>query len=200
MTPPIPMRQNGHNICNTSRQKVNQCPTCKKEFLESRCWILQNIIQKMKYPCSIIRKVVSLYLLVSSPSPVKPTALTVHSGVRFRLWSPKPPAGEITCDIWGHDLCEHTALAEAGGSRFILTVDCAAPGLFHRALDSYDETFFLVCRVINMDLYCCFLYVGPEARASSNNYCMTIESTDGSAYVTVCLPAKSYFVDLQTLF
>jgi hypothetical protein len=103
-------------------------------------------------------------------------------------------------DIWGHDLCEHTALAQAGGSRFVLTVDCAEPGLFHRALDSNDETFFLVCRVINMDLYCCFLYVGPEARASSYNYCMTIESTDGSAYATVCLPAKSYFVDIQTLF
>jgi E3 ubiquitin-protein ligase SIAH1 len=32
MMPPIPMCQNGHNICNTCRQKVNQCPTCKEEF------------------------------------------------------------------------------------------------------------------------------------------------------------------------
>ena len=68
ITPPIPTRQNGHNICNISRQKVNKCPTCKKEFLESSCQILENIIQKMKYPCSIIRKGVSLYLLVSRTS------------------------------------------------------------------------------------------------------------------------------------
>ena len=51
-----------------------------------------------------------------------------------------------------------------------------------------------------MDLYCCVLYVGPETRASSYSYCMTVESTDGSAYATVCLPVKSYFADVERLF
>ena len=51
MMPPIPVCQNGHNICNTCRQKVNQCPNCTQMFLESRCWLLENVIQKNKYRC-----------------------------------------------------------------------------------------------------------------------------------------------------
>jgi len=51
MTPPIPMCQNGHNICNSCRQKVNQCLTCRQQFSQSRCLLLKNIIQKMKFRC-----------------------------------------------------------------------------------------------------------------------------------------------------
>jgi len=201
MMPPIPMCQNGHNVCNTCRQKVNQCPTCKVEFLESRCWILENIIQKIKYRCQYY---VNGCDFVSTAQFIKsheaecpdrpfncPFAVVVTKNFCWK--------GHIH-DMWDHILCQHRALAEAEGKIFILTVDCAEPGLLHQAVDSSANIFFIVWKVIDMDLYCCVLYVGPETRASSYSYCMTIESTDGSAYATVCLPAKSYFVDVETLF
>jgi hypothetical protein len=79
-------------------------------------------------------------------------------------------------------------------------VDCAEPGPFHGALSTLGETFFLVCGVINMDLYCCVLYVGPEERASFYKYWLTVATKDGSGSDTVSLPTKSYFVDAETLF
>ena len=201
MMPPIPMCQNGHSICNTCRLKVNQCPTCKEEFLESRCWILENIIQKMKYPCKYYKKgceFVSTAQFIKyheAECPDRPFSCPFSVVVTKNFcWR-----GHLS-DMWGHILCEHTAFAKAGRRKFVLTVDCAEPGLLHRALDSRGETFFVVWRVIKMDLFCCVLYVGPEARASSYSYCVTIASTDGSAYATVRLPAKSYFVDVETLF
>ena len=38
-------------------------------------------------------------------------------------------------------------------------VDCDQPVPLYRALSALEETFFLVFRVINMDVYCCVLYV-----------------------------------------
>jgi hypothetical protein len=36
--------------------------------------------------------------------------------------------------------------------------------------------------------------------ASKYNYCISIKKRDGPGYAKVCLPTKSYFVDLETLF
>jgi len=61
--------------------------------------------------------------------------------------------------MWGHIRYEHTALVEPGGWIFDLMVDCDQPVPLYRALSALEETFFLVFRVINMDVYCCVLYV-----------------------------------------
>jgi len=52
--------------------------------------------RKWSFLASIIPKGVSWYLLPSSSSPMNPTALNVHSTVRFQLWLPKISAGAVT--------------------------------------------------------------------------------------------------------
>ena len=69
----------------------------------------------------------------------------------------------------------------------------------HRALSEWGETFFLVCRVINMDLYCCVLYVSPQEGAFLYKYWVTAATEDGSGFATVGLPTESYFVVAETL-
>jgi len=54
--------------------------------------------------------------------------------------------------------------------------------------------------MIKMDMYCCVLYVGPQERASSYKYWVAVATKDRSEFATVCLPTKSYFVDVETLF
>jgi len=51
MTSPIPMCTNGHNICNTCKPKVDHCALCREQLSESRCWLLENIIEKIKFRC-----------------------------------------------------------------------------------------------------------------------------------------------------
>jgi hypothetical protein len=101
-----------------------------------------------------------------------------------------------------HILDNHAALTLRGEEKVVFTVDCAGSGALHRALymDTHDETFLVVCRVINMDLYCCVLYVGEQKWASEYSYRMIIKQRDGCDYATVCLPTKSYFVAVETLF
>ena len=201
MTPPIPMCQNGHNICNTCRQKVKKCPTCRQQFLESRCWLLENIIQKIKYCCQYSTKgceFVSTAQFIKSHEahcpdrPFKcPFSVVVAKNV---CWG-----GHIS-GMWDHILDKHKALTVPGEPKFVFTVDCAGPGPLHRALHAWGDTFFMVCRVINRDLYCCVLYVGPEKWASLYNYSMTIMKRNEDGYATVCLPTKAYLVDVELLF
>jgi hypothetical protein len=201
MTPPIPMCQNGHNICNTCRQRVDECPICRDQFLESRCWLLENIIQIMKYRCQYYTEgceyVYTAHFIEShedncSHRPFNcPFSVMVTKNFCWR--------GHIN-DMWAHILCKHTALAVPEAENSVFTVDSAAPGPLHRALSKWGETFIMVCRVINMDLYCCVLYVGPQERASFYKYWVAVATKDGSGFATVGLPTKSYFVDAETLF
>jgi hypothetical protein len=200
MTPPIPMCQNGHNICNTCRQRVNQCPTCRQQFLQSRCWLLENIIQKMKRRCQYYEegcKFVSTSQFVKSHEadcPDRPFDCPFSVVVTKNFcWR-----GHISY-MWAH-MVRHETLSLQGEGKFVFTVDCAQPVPLHRALHARDENFFLVCRVINMDLYCCVLYVGPQESASQYTYWVTILTRDGFGYAKVCLPTKSYLADVETLF
>jgi hypothetical protein len=102
--------------------------------------------------------------------------------------------------MWDHILCKHTALALPEAAKVAFTVNFAAPDPLYRALHVRGETFFVVCRVINGDLYCCVLYVGPQEWAPFCNYRITITKRDGSKYNTVFLPINSYFVDKEALF
>ena len=201
MTPPIPMCQNGHNICNTCRQKVNHCPICRQQFLQSRCWILENIIQKILYRCQYYKegcKFVSasqFFQPHEADCPDRPFDCPFSVVVTKNFcWK-----GHIS-GMWDHIWYKHKTLTLPTEGKFVFTVDCTVPGPLYRALHANNETFFVACWVINMDLYCCVLYVGPRQRASSYYYYMTIKTREGLEFATVSLPTKSYFVDVETLF
>jgi E3 ubiquitin-protein ligase SIAH1 len=51
MVPPISMCANGHNICHICRKKMNQCPSCRQQFLETRNLALEELASHVKYPC-----------------------------------------------------------------------------------------------------------------------------------------------------
>jgi len=195
------MCQNGHNICNTCRQKVNHCPTCRQQFSQSRCKLLENVIQKMKYRCQYYTEgcefVGTAQVITSHEAEClhRPFSCPFSVAVtKHFCWS-----GHIS-GMWGHICYEHAALTVLGEGKFVFRVDCAEPGPLLRALPVRGETFFVVCRLINMDLYCCVLYVGPQGRASWYKYWVAIATDDGSAYATVGLPTQSYFVNVETLF
>jgi len=51
MRPPIILCANGHNICNTCKQKVPHCPICEQQFLNTRNVALEELATEVKYPC-----------------------------------------------------------------------------------------------------------------------------------------------------
>jgi len=201
MTPPIPMCQNGHNVCNTCRQKVKWCPICRGQFSESRCWLLENIIGKLKFRCQYNTEgceFISTAHFINSHEascPDRPFNCPFSVvGTKTFCWK-----GHMKC-MWSHILDEHGPLAVQGNCQFFLTVDCAGPGPFHLALSARGEIFAVVFRMINKDLCCCVQYVGPQERASLYKYWVAIATKDRSLFATVCLPTESYFVNVETLF
>jgi hypothetical protein len=52
MWPPITLCENGHNICDICRPKLDECPTCRKRFLNTRNVVLEKLARRVKYPCS----------------------------------------------------------------------------------------------------------------------------------------------------
>ena len=51
MTPPIILCHNGHNVCNTCRPELANCPKCRQPFLQARNYALEDLCYKVKYPC-----------------------------------------------------------------------------------------------------------------------------------------------------
>lgn len=52
MRPPITLCGNSHNICNTCKPKVEQCPTCTEPFTSMRNLTLEKLAEEVKYPCT----------------------------------------------------------------------------------------------------------------------------------------------------
>jgi E3 ubiquitin-protein ligase SIAH1 len=204
MTPPIPMCVNGHNICNTCRQKMNQCPTCRQGFSESRCWILENILQKIQYRCKYYVKgcefVSTAGLNIAcheANCPLRPFRCPFADGTTSCSWT-----GEMNV-MWNHIQRQHSSqCATASQGRCTFTLNCSGLRPSRMALSAWGETFFVVSRVINFDLYCCVLYVGPRVKGSTYSYTVTVSRRSRCARksATVCQVTKSYYIDVQDIF
>jgi hypothetical protein len=51
MVSAINMCGNGHNMCNSCRSKVSNCPSCKEEFIKGRNIALEKVAAIAMYPC-----------------------------------------------------------------------------------------------------------------------------------------------------
>jgi hypothetical protein len=50
MVPHITLCVNGHNICDICRPKLDDCPTCRKQFLSTRNVGLEKMAREVYYP------------------------------------------------------------------------------------------------------------------------------------------------------
>jgi hypothetical protein len=51
LIPPIRQCKNAHNICSQCKKKITKCPICKEVFLNSRSVLVEQIVEKLLYPC-----------------------------------------------------------------------------------------------------------------------------------------------------
>lgn len=51
MNPPIRMCQTGHCFCNDCFEKIERCCLCQSAKSKSRCFVLERIYEKIKFPC-----------------------------------------------------------------------------------------------------------------------------------------------------
>jgi E3 ubiquitin-protein ligase SIAH1 len=54
LAPPIYQCKNAHNICSDCKKQVTRCPTCNEIFLDSRSVFVEQIAERLLYPCKNI--------------------------------------------------------------------------------------------------------------------------------------------------
>jgi E3 ubiquitin-protein ligase SIAH1 len=203
MTPPIPMCENGHCICNTCRQKESRCPTCGQQILNSRCCILENIVQKIKYRCQYHKEGCEYECggneigSHEAQCPHRPFRCPFSEGTTICCWK-----GQMSV-MWDHIKCDHSLQSvTVSQGRCTIKLDCSGPRVTRIALSAWGEIFVLVSRVMSYNLYCCVLYVGPRAKGSLYTYTVTVSKRGRSARssVTICHGTKTYFIDVQRIF
>jgi E3 ubiquitin-protein ligase SIAH1 len=52
MRPPIHLCNTGHSLCSSCRQKLDECPTCRQPWSNSRNFCLEAMTLSVQYPCA----------------------------------------------------------------------------------------------------------------------------------------------------
>jgi len=200
MLPPITICGNGHNICSSCKQKIQNCPTCRELLLDTPNKALEKLAVRVKCPC-----------------PNKPHGCTLtfpialireHEDVcqfgpfdcplNYRIkcsWT-----GPLT-EIKGHVLHKHKELL-----RRVRTLGLTKPNLLKFNKDkiyvdillSNNNLFFEACEIIGDAFYHIIQYIGPEKEASQFKYKFVLES--GAEEITVCSVASSYITDVKEVY
>jgi hypothetical protein len=110
MWPPITLCANGHIICNICKPKVPHCPTCRRQFLNTRNVALEELATEMKYPCTyrnygcseiycfdLIGELHEKYRYISQPCPV--------NKMNHGNW-----CGLVLAAVWCHIWSRHTVI------------------------------------------------------------------------------------------
>jgi E3 ubiquitin-protein ligase SIAH1 len=51
MKPPIYQCRSGHSVCGECKERVEDCPTCRGAFIDTRNRIVEELAYKVRYPC-----------------------------------------------------------------------------------------------------------------------------------------------------
>jgi len=194
MVPPIKLCTNGHNICSKCREGVQQCPTCRAEFLETRNVALENIVRKQKYPCA--NRQSGCLELFSIEHIVKHHAGCVYGKIKCPLVIFK------MCSWNGlkNDLKEHAKAAhkeyflEGSKFSFPLLSDSFA------FVSNFGELF--TCRKQKKDnrYYAAVQLIGTSSEASKYKCEFTLRAENGIEQISKTFFVRGYSENFETIF
>lgn len=182
MTPPITMCENGHSICSNCKPKLNNCPSCKKSFLNIRNLALESLSRQV-----------------------------TNQGVQNQPQNVKCPFTRIsndTCPWKGSvmDMKQHIKVFhnnvndthESNGVFTAILTGLSPTQYYRKAVFISDELFFVYWRIEGGTFYCAVLYVGEEEKSSKYNYKLTLTSESGK--ISMSFPTRCILENLDELF
>jgi E3 ubiquitin-protein ligase SIAH1 len=198
--PPIAMCVNGHNICNSCKSTLKNCPTCKGNFTDVKNLSLENICRKVAVPCKYKTNGCTEVLPMDTISKHQSACPYCQYKCPFVITSLECSWEGSIADMKDHIRSTHV---ETGDYRDVLGLHNARLPKFEtssawcQALITMDEVFFRLSKVIEGFLYCCVFYVGPKVNASKYNYRITVASTDGKGCASACHETLAYESDVN---
>jgi len=208
MRPPIILCANGHNICNTCKQKVSKCPTCEQQFLNTRNVALEELATELKYPCVYrnygCREIYKHDLIgghqekcqyIPQPCPVNKLDLGncnwlgISSKINTHL---KQAHNNICVDYHGH---------VSYGNRGHFQVSGVTPLTKHcKIIFAYHVLFYSCSEFKNGIFYSVLQYIGPAADAAKYQYKLQFFNKERTESLAVCLLTRSLDEDLSEVY
>jgi len=196
MVPPIKLCTNGHNICKKCRERVQFCPTCRAEFLETRNVVLENIARRQRYPC--VNRQSGCLEVFSVEHIAEHRTVCVFGKIRC------PVHFNTKCSWIGlkNDVKEHVKAAhkyslwifEASSLFFYPLVPCLA------ILFCFGETFTYYQQIKDGSLYAAVQLIGTSSEASKYKCDFKLSAANGIEQISKTLLVRGYSEDFETIF
>lgn len=201
MIPPITLCESGHNICSRCKPKLKKCPTCRQQLLAVRNLTLENLTNKIKYPCcnrktgcdeslpldQIIRhQTICLHRFYDCPLAKAPGVLCLWQGP----WS----------DVKKHiDINHKDRVTEAVSKLSVNIRDFKSTYKYCRVIYALGEAFYQQFEVSGNNFYFVVQYVGPEDAAYRYKYEFILSSTSGDEKIQVSQVTRSVKINIDDI-
>ena len=194
MVPPIKLCTNGHNICSRCRRRVEWCPICRAEFLETRNVALENIVRTQKYPCANRQGGCLEFLYIEH--------IAKHQ--RDCVY------GEIKCPMhllkkcsWNglkNDLKEHAEAAHPGN--FFEVSSFTSPYLSANLgiVSCFGQLFTYYKQTRNGRLYCAVQLIGTNSEASKYKCEFTLRAANYIEQISNTFLVQGYSEDFEAIY
>ena len=218
MKPPIMLCANGHNICNTCKQKLSHCPTCRQQFLNTRNVALEALATEVKYPCTYrdygCREIYKLDLIgghqqkcqyIPQPCPVNKLDIgtCTWTGISSSMMSHvKQAHNNVFMDNYGHGTHISRSPFAIGYASYGNCSPCqisgVTPATKHcKLLFAYGDVFYSHSEIKNGIFYYVLQYIGPAAEAAKYRYKLQFYNEEHKESLAVTLLARSWDEDLS---
>jgi len=201
MRPPITLCANGHKICNICEKKVNKCPTCRQQFVNTRNLALEDLAGQVMYPCK--------YRSYGCTETFNHDKIAGHQATC--RYSPQVcPVAKLAIgncswtgsysDIKGHLQENHPEVCceyVEGDFKYIYQFSYMK---FFRFIFAYNEIFFSLFLTKNSIFYAVLLYVGPSENAAKYKYKVEFVNEDNTEGVTVMHLTRSSGENMDDLY
>jgi len=194
MVPPIKLCTNGHNICSKCRERVQRCPTCMGEFLETRNLVLENIARRQKYPCA--NRQSGCLELFSLEHMAEHQAVCVYGKFkcplhlfRFCSWN------GLKNDLKEHVKAEHpTAFVEKS------TFPDTHLSSSWAVVSYFDELFTCYKNIRDGRYYAAVQLIGSNSEASKYKCEFKLSAANGIEQISKTFLVQGYSENFETIF
>ena len=198
MLPPITLCGNGHNICSSCKQKLQNCPTCREPLFQIRNRTLEKLALRVECPCPNEPHGCTLTFPIAlirehqdvceySPS-VCPLRQLVNCG-----W--KGPFEEVK----HHVTQKHRKwVTNMSGKTEVLIRNFKKNKLYARIILLNDDVFQQHFEVLDSTVHYVIRYIGIAEKASEFKYKFKLGVS--SDKINVCNIVSSYTVDVREVY
>ena len=187
MVPPITMCENGHSICPKCKPKLNNCPSCKKPFLQVRNLALESLSRQA----------------ITEEAQLPPDRFPHNVECPFAMISNDicPWKGSVT-GIKDHvKLCHKNPIDtyEARGGFTVVLTGLSPTQHYRKAVFIADELFYIYWRIKDDSFYCTVFYVGEQEKCSNYTYRFVLTTDSDNRKISMSFPTRSIMENLEEL-